>query len=64
MAVWSVASGENVRRGLVPFLGFPIADLSEALSRIIAGNHDLTLHTEWYEHAYERWHRLLGKQVR
>jgi Icc-related predicted phosphoesterase len=36
--------------------------LSHPVKIIIAGNHHLTLHTEWYEHSHERWHRLLGKQ--
>lgn len=29
---------------------------------IIAGNHDLTLHTDWYEQSFQRWHGHIGKQ--
>ncbi|KAF8068579.1 Metallo-dependent phosphatase-like protein [Lyophyllum atratum] len=29
---------------------------------IIAGNHDLTLHSDWYERAHMKWHRDIGKQ--
>ena len=32
-------------------------------SSIIAGNHDLPLHTSWYNTHYLGWHRRIGKQV-
>ncbi|KAG5341107.1 hypothetical protein C0989_011560 [Termitomyces sp. Mn162] len=31
---------------------------------LIAGNHDLTLHEDWYQEEYHRWHRTAGKQER
>lgn len=30
---------------------------------IIAGNHDLSLHSPWYDTEYVKWHRNIGKQV-
>ncbi len=37
----------------------------DLIVRIIAGNHDVTLHTHdgWYDSHYDRWHRSKGKQV-
>ncbi|KAG5651803.1 hypothetical protein H0H81_007362 [Sphagnurus paluster] len=29
---------------------------------IIAGNHDLPLHRDWYDGAYRKWHNHVGKQ--
>ncbi|KAK1220512.1 hypothetical protein PQX77_016722 [Marasmius sp. AFHP31] len=29
---------------------------------VIAGNHDLTLHEEWYDQNWSRWHQREGKQ--
>ena len=38
--------------------------LTDAFGRIIAGNHDLTLHKGWYDDNYDRFHGRGGKQVR
>ncbi|KDR66478.1 hypothetical protein GALMADRAFT_80788 [Galerina marginata CBS 339.88] len=36
--------------------------LPHKLKIIIAGNHDLTLHADWYEKEHENWHKIVGKQ--
>ncbi|KAF8965761.1 Metallo-dependent phosphatase-like protein [Flammula alnicola] len=36
--------------------------LPHKIKIIIAGNHDLTLHADWYEQVYEGWHWRQGKQ--
>ncbi|KAG6907200.1 hypothetical protein DXG01_009980 [Tephrocybe rancida] len=41
-----------------------LCTLPHKLKIIIAGNHDLTLHEEWYEGEHQRWHRQAGKQDR
>ncbi|KDR66481.1 hypothetical protein GALMADRAFT_80777 [Galerina marginata CBS 339.88] len=36
--------------------------LPHKIKIIIAGNHDLTLHDEWYQRVHEEWHTREGKQ--
>ncbi|KAG6905415.1 hypothetical protein DXG01_002849 [Tephrocybe rancida] len=38
--------------------------LPHKIKIIIAGNHDLPLHEGWYDGAYRRWHKQIGKQDR
>ncbi|KAG6905539.1 hypothetical protein DXG01_002087 [Tephrocybe rancida] len=38
--------------------------LPHKIKIIIAGNHDLPLHEGWYDGAYRRWHKQVGKQDR
>ncbi|KAG6895934.1 hypothetical protein C0992_011481 [Termitomyces sp. T32_za158] len=39
-----------------------ICSLPHKVKIVIAGNHDLTLHTDWYDRAHNRFHRKYGKQ--
>ncbi|GLB43247.1 putative calcineurin-like phosphoesterase [Lyophyllum shimeji] len=59
-------SGDLTNRGTLPEFKKTMEwlyTLPHKVKIIIAGNHDLTLHTDWYETAHKRWHGDLGKQL-
>ncbi|KAF9255844.1 Metallo-dependent phosphatase [Marasmius fiardii PR-910] len=39
-----------------------ICRLPHRVKVLIGGNHDLTLHTRWYDDNWDRWHYRIGKQ--
>ena len=61
MALWITPQAQDVSR--FHSLTRAFIDIGNLGGSIIAGNHDLTLHEDWYADEYDRWHWASGKQV-